>query len=46
MTPSWDEQLGNQTGPTSLVRGSQAPACVSMKVLMKQQVIAEVRVVL
>src|SRR5262249_52790503 len=40
------KQLGDQTGPTSLVRRADAPAGIAMEILMKRDVVAKMRIVL
>src|SRR5215472_8683270 len=38
------QQLCHHSSPTSLVAGTYAPACITMEVLVEQQVVAEVGV--
>jgi hypothetical protein len=40
------EEFGDETGPAGLMGGTEACAGVAVKILMKQQVVAEVRIVL
>ena len=44
--PARLEQLGDQARPPGLVRGSEATAGVAMKVLVKKDVVAKVRILL
>jgi hypothetical protein len=38
------EQFGDQTGPTRLMRRTDAPSGVAVEILVEQQVISEIRV--
>src|SRR4051812_39451640 len=45
-TDGWLEKLGDQPGPTRLMRRADAAPAVTVKVLVEQHVVAEVRIVL
>jgi hypothetical protein len=38
------KQLGNRSGPTCLMAGPDSSACVTMEVLVEQDVVAPVRI--
>ena len=38
------EQLRNQSGPTRLMAGTDAPACIAVEILVEQRVITPLRV--